>query len=455
MINQVDADVVVVGAGLCGLTAARTLRATGVEVIVLEATEEVGGRARTRQVGGLVANLGGEWVGSHHRRMRSLAAEHRLELTPTRFLGSRVRWRTEHHDTIGRIPPLTRRTASVLAGAFWQAGRLARGLSADAPWCSPRAEALDRISFGTWLRERGVVDDAYELMDTFIGDLVSMPIADLSLLHVLWWVRRNDGPITAARSAFDARLIDGSQELAHRMAMPLRDCIRLGAPVSRVEQNADTVSLGLTDGEELRARRAILALPATRLTNLAFDPALDHANQRLSQELRIGAATKVAAALPSAKSDLPRTVLGGHPLTACWRYGRQITGFARPPYDELPDDTLITELAHALTPPPRTSATSRSSDGHANATSAAATSVSSQASYQNSGRCSRAAISWSDSQAQNEARGRTTWKAPSRAASTPQKKRSTHCMSGAARPWRDNCSWNDESVTVARARFRN
>ena len=370
MINQVDADVVVVGAGLCGLTAARTLRATGVEVIVLEATEEVGGRARTRQVGGLVANLGGEWVGSHHRRMRSLAAEHRLELTPTRFLGSRVRWRTEHHDTIGRIPPLTRRTASVLAGAFWQAGRLARGLSADAPWCSPRAEALDRISFGTWLRERGVVDDAYELMDTFIGDLVSMPIADLSLLHVLWWVRRNDGPITAARSAFDARLIDGSRDLAHRMAMPLRDCIRLGAPVSRVEQNADTVSLGLTDGEELRARRAILALPATRLTNWRLTPpSITPTNAcpksfvsvpRPRSPLRCPAPNLICRGPYSAATHSPP--VGATAARSRASRDRRMTSYPTTPSSP--------SWRTPLTPPPRTSATSRSSDGHANATSA-------------------------------------------------------------------------------------
>lgn len=348
MTEQVDADVVVVGAGLAGLSAATSVRTAGVEVLVLEAAGEVGGRARTRRVGDLAANLGGEWIGRRHRRMHALAARHGLAVEPTHFLGPRVRWRTERRDTISWIPPLTRRTALALARAFWETGRLARGLSPEAPWRSAGVDALDRIPFGQWLRERGVVGDAYELMDTFVGDLVSMPIADLSLLHVLWWVRRNGGPVTAARSAFEARMLQGSQELARRMAAPLGRGTRLNTAVTAVAQTADTVALRLAGGEEIRGRRAILALPATRLTDVAFEPALDPGNQRLARELRIGAGTKVAATLSHVRPGLPRTVLGGQALTAGWRYGRLVTGFTRPPHDELPDDTLIDELASAF-----------------------------------------------------------------------------------------------------------
>lgn len=70
-----DCDVLVVGAGLAGLTAARRLHLAGLDVRVLEATGEVGGRVRTRKLGDGVADLGGEVFGRRHHRLRNLVRE--------------------------------------------------------------------------------------------------------------------------------------------------------------------------------------------------------------------------------------------------------------------------------------------------------------------------------------------------------------------------------------------
>lgn len=337
-----------VGAGLAGLSAATALAGAGVDVQVLEAADELGGRVRSRPLGRGVANLGGEWVGARHRLVRALAARHGLRLEPTRFLGSPVRWRIDGRDTIARLPPLSRESAVALARAFWRIGRLARGLSAEAPWSAGIAEELDSQSLGHWLRAQGMGDDGYGLFDAFVGDLVSRPIDELSLLHVAWWVRRNDGPIRALRSAFDARLTEGSQELARRLAEPFKERIRLGRTVIAAEQGTHQVLLTTSDGRELRARHAILALPAPCLRGIEFSPELDPANRRLADELAIGPATKIAALLPETGERLPRAVIGGEPLTACWRYDEQVTGFARPPHDQLPRERLVAALAEAF-----------------------------------------------------------------------------------------------------------
>src|SRR3954452_13096393 len=92
-----DADVLVVGAGLAGLAAARELRRAGKEPLVLEATRRVGGRAHSVRLGEATANLGGEWVGRRHRRVRGLVDGLGLRLEPSRFLGSRIRWRAGIH----------------------------------------------------------------------------------------------------------------------------------------------------------------------------------------------------------------------------------------------------------------------------------------------------------------------------------------------------------------------
>ena len=70
-----EADVIIVGAGLSGLIAARDVLTAGYEPLILEADQRVGGRILTEDVEGVPLELGAQWIGDTHHRMETLASE--------------------------------------------------------------------------------------------------------------------------------------------------------------------------------------------------------------------------------------------------------------------------------------------------------------------------------------------------------------------------------------------
>jgi monoamine oxidase len=104
------ADVLVVGAGLAGLTAARDLVAAGRSVLVMEARDRVGGRVVSRGIGGgKVLEMGGQWTGPTQGRLLALAAEVGVTTFPNHDTGKKVLHvngkRSTYSGAIPRINP--------------------------------------------------------------------------------------------------------------------------------------------------------------------------------------------------------------------------------------------------------------------------------------------------------------------------------------------------------------
>jgi len=255
-------DVLVLGAGLAGLAAARDLVAGGADVVVLEARDRVGGRVEQVDLpGGQRVQLGGELTGPFQWAYLGLAEELGLALEPS-YVDIGGEHTTMLREGVRRGEWLTaseRAEADRLEREFCA---LARTVDPDDPWAHPDAARLDGVSLAGWLRAHGAPPAVVRERALFHLGLAAGSVETTSLLAEL-----RKAAAGGATGFYDAdaweglRVAEGSATVALRMAAELGPRVRLRAPVARLDVSARGCTVTLSSGEELRAEAVVCALP--------------------------------------------------------------------------------------------------------------------------------------------------------------------------------------------------
>src|SRR5215217_4353650 len=273
-----EADVVVVGAGFAGITAARELQRQGLDVVVLEARDRVGGRVLSEPIGdGKVVEVGGQWVGPGQDRLYALAREVGIETFPTHSEGENViEFRGELKRYTGTIPRLGAAVLADVGQAQLKLDRMARKVDVEAPWRTPGAERLDSQTFWTWMRRNVYTAGGRTLMELGIEAVWAAEPADVSLLHVLFYIASAGGYdllLDTAGGAQQDRFVGGSQLVAQRAAQDLGDRLVLGAPVRRIVHRGERLVQAGRRRHPSAAGRARRLRPAAARAPRSADPA--------------------------------------------------------------------------------------------------------------------------------------------------------------------------------------
>lgn len=292
-------DVAVIGAGLSGLTCARRLQQAGVEVVVLEARDRVGGRTLNAPIAeGRVVELGGQWAGPGHQEIRRVAAEVGVGTFPTHITGSHLFARAGRTSRYrGDVPNRTPLGLLDFRLGQWRLERLARRISLDAPAEAAWAKACDTSTVQSWMDRHMHTRSGRELMRLTIKAVLAAEPSELSLLHWLFCMATSGGLNSLIRTEGgyqQDRFLGGSQQIAVRLAELLGDRVHLDAPVRRIEY-ADSGARVVTDTVQVEADAVVVAIPPSLTGSVAFDPPLPASRMQLAQRMPGGTVIKFIA----------------------------------------------------------------------------------------------------------------------------------------------------------------
>lgn len=284
-------DVIVVGAGLAGLHAARLLTADGLKVLVLESDRRVGGRSHTAYEFDARIELGASQVGRMYARILDTARTLGIEMAPgahvnapySFVLGDELiaakQWSTSTQNPLQGderlVPP------HALGAYYIEQRNPFQNLD---ELLAPKAAEFD-LSVAQWLERQGASTAARDLINQTLG---APGLENQSVLRMFQEATRmrvenraraslpeSSGKDAYERAALNSfHVVGGSSKLTDAMAASLGDRVIIGKKVVAIDMTASGCTVRCEDGSSWQSARVISALPFTMLRKIAITPAL-------------------------------------------------------------------------------------------------------------------------------------------------------------------------------------
>ena len=296
-------DVIILGAGLSGLYSAMLLEEQGFNVILLEASDHVGGRVQTRTFDGIRHELGASDIGVMYARVLDMMRRLKLERVPSAIgikpYSYHVRGQLLNEDEWASSG--VNRTVGderAIAPAKLQSHLLARYnplVNLD-DWLQPRYYSLD-IPIAQYLANEGVSDEAIRLFGHSYNGIGMNRTSALSLFRDTTRTRFGIKAFMEMQKAGQqvaplSQVAGGNQRLPDAMAASLRTEIRFGKAAAAIYHDGKGVEVTCNDGSRYRGDFLISAIPLTALRRIEFTPTLSADKSAITHQMEYYAVTK-------------------------------------------------------------------------------------------------------------------------------------------------------------------
>lgn len=353
-------DVIVMGGGFAGITAARDLAKHGYRVLVLEARNRLGGRTFSARFGDEPVELGGTWVHWGQGYVWAEMTRYGLSVGESPgFAPSSVSWVSGDAIKKGSgddYAALLNSSMSKFSNVDGQEGRAVLPRPHDPLFNASAVRRYDEISMRDRLSQAGLAKEQQDVLDALLTVVCHNNPAEASFIEFLrWWTLGESEAVRMNDRLGRFKIKEGTHALIQAMADDAKLEVLLSTPVKAVEHGSERVKVMAVDGQTFAARALVVAIPMNVLDDVEFSPALSQGKVAAGRERHVGSGTKCYIRVKEKVGNWLGCAPYPAPLAMAWTEenrpdGTTLVAFGPPKALDITDDKAVEQALRRLLP---------------------------------------------------------------------------------------------------------